>query len=163
VATPQDHAEYAVLLATPPISAPQTFLGKPLGWSHRWTAVIVLWVVCAGLLGIARFEMGHLTSFSTSELAAIQAVKGTHSADGEQYGDLLRLLSTTYAHRMLRISDPLPSPRWYAFDRPWEHSVYVDWDLAGFRLSFRVHDGAVTSDTTARLVFATLARLQAQR
>jgi hypothetical protein len=163
MATPQDHADYAVFMATPPSVAPRALLGKPLAWSHRWTAVVLFWVVCAGLLGVARLEMGHLTSFSARELTAIQTVKSMQMSDGEQYGDLLRLLSTTYAHRLLRIGDPLPAPRWYAFDRPWEHSVYVDWDLAGFRLSFRVHDGTVTSDTTARLVFATLARLQAQK
>lgn len=161
--TPQDHADYAVLLATVPSAAPRMFFGKPLAWSRSWTAVVVLWAVCAGLLGVARLEMGHLTSFSAREVAAIQMVQGIRASDGERYGDLLHLLSTTYAHRMLRISDPLPTPSWYAFDRPWEHSVYVDWDFGGFTLSFRVHDHTVTSDTTARLVFATLSRLQTQR
>ena len=163
MATPQDYASYLGRTAVTLAPAPRTFLGKPLTWSRRWTAVVVLWVVCASLLGVARVQMGHLTAFSAREAAAIQTVKGVHAADGERYGDLLRLLSTTYAHRMLRIDDPLPTPRWYAFDRPWEHSVYVDWDFGGFTLSFTVHNGAVTSDTTARLVFATLARLQAQR
>jgi hypothetical protein len=161
--TPQDHADYAVLLATVPSAAPRMFFGKPLAWSRSWTAVVVLWVACASLLGVARLEMGHLTSFSAREVAAIQMVRGLRASDGERYGDLLHLLSTTYAHRMLRISDPLPTPSWYAFDRPWEHSVYVDWDFGGFTLSFRVHDHTVTSDTTARLVFATLSRLQTQR
>ena len=163
MATPQEHADYAVLLASAPGVVQRTLFGKPLTWSGRWTAVVLLWAVCACLLGAARLEMGHLTSFSAREAAAIQTVKDVHAADGERYGDLLHLLSTTYAHRMLRIDDPLPTPRWYAFDRPWEQSVYVDWDFGGFVLSFRVHDRTVTSDTTARLVFATLARLQAQR
>jgi len=163
MATPQDHVDYAVLLATVPSAAPRMFFGKPLAWSRSWTAVVVLWVACASLLGVARLEMGHLTSFSAREVAAIQMVKGIRASDGERYGDLLHLLSTTYAHRLLRIRDPLPTPSWYAFDRPWEHSVYVDWDFGGFTLSFRVHDHTVTSDTTARLVFATLSRLQTQR
>jgi hypothetical protein len=163
MATPQECAGCAWGAATAPADAPRTFLGKPLAWSHRWTAVVVLWAVCASLLGVARVQMGHLTSFSVREVAAIQTVKSMHIAGGEQYGDLLRTLSTTYAHRMLRINDPLPTPRWYAFDRPWEQSVYVDWDFGGFTLSFTVHDGTVTSDATARLAFATIARLQAQK
>jgi hypothetical protein len=83
---------------------------------------------------------------------------------GKRDGDLLRLLPTTYAHRLLGIDGSLPRPRWYAFDRPWERRVYVVWDFGNrVTLSFAVRNGTVRADTTARLVFATLARLQVER
>ena len=151
--------------APPPGPRPaRTLLGKPLAWSSRWTAVAAIVGVCACCLGVARLQMGHLTAFSAREAAAVATVQHAHLTDGQRYGDLLRLLATTRAQRLLGIDGGLQTPRWYAFDRPWERRVYIVWGLGDRRtLSFVVHNGVVRTDSTTRLVFAAVSRWQTQR
>jgi membrane associated rhomboid family serine protease len=142
----------------------RTLLGKPLGWSPRWTAAVATVAVCACSLGVARLQMGHVTAFSAREAAAVAAVQHARLTNGERYGDLLRLLTSTQAQRLLGVDGALQTPRWYAFDRPWEHRVYIVWGLGDrLTLSFVVQNGAVRADAATRLVFATVARWQTER
>ena len=107
-----------------------TLLGKPLKWSARWTAVAATVAVCGCFLGVARLQMGHLTAFSAREAAAVADVQRARLTDGRCYGDLLRLLATVPAQRLLGVAGAPQTPRWYAFDRPWEGRVYVLWTWA---------------------------------
>jgi hypothetical protein len=111
--------------------------GKPLALTRAWIVVFAIWAVAAGSLVAARIEMGHLPLLSARELAAIASVEKARMADGTTFAQALQLAR--------QASDPLrgltgqvplgnlavkPSPpRWYVIDRPWEHKVYVAWEL----------------------------------
>jgi hypothetical protein len=137
--------------------------GKPLALTRAWIVVFAIWAVAGGLLVAARVEMGHLPVLTAREKAAIGAVEKAHMADGTSYGQALRL-----ARREL---DPLAglagqgplsglaversAPRWYVIDRPWEHTVYVAWELEDplngqtLRLVWTVQGGSVKAESSS--------------
>ena len=123
---------------------------------------MAVWVVCACLLGLARLQMGHVAPLDARETAAISAVQTTRLADGPRYGDLLHLLAGAYAGRLLGAQNERQIARWYAFDRPWEHRVYVVWQLGdAVALDFTVQGGTVHADAGARLMLKTVSRMTA--
>ncbi len=123
-----------------------TLFGKPLVWSTGWTVIALVWLVAAGGLVAVRLDMGHLTVLSTREQAAIAAVEKGRFRDGVTYGRAL-------AEVMKRFGHLGGQPRWYVQDRPWEHKVYVTWELDGLvMLSWTVTDaGAVDPGSETEL------------
>ena len=141
---------------------PRAAFGRPLGWTRGWTMVVAVWVVCACFLGAARLQMGHLAALDAREVAAVAAVRQARMGGGPRYGDLLRLLAGPYAGRLLGARHERHTARWYAFDRPWEHRVYVVWQLGDtVALDFTVQGGAVQADAGARLMLKTVSRMTA--
>ena len=103
----------------------------------------------------------HVGGFLCGAALAALAPRRRAVRAGRSYGDLLQLLATAPAQRLLGVAGAPQTPRWYAFDRPWERRVYVLWDLGdSLSLSFVVQDGTVRADPATRLVFATAARWQ---
>jgi hypothetical protein len=111
--------------------------GKPLALTRAWIVVFVIWAASAGTLAVARVEMGHLPVLTARERAAIGAVEKARMADGTSYGQALRLVRKSLDPLAgLAGQGPLSgltvqqsAPRWYVIDRPWEHTVYVAWEL----------------------------------
>jgi hypothetical protein len=137
--------------------------GKPLVWTRGWAIVVAVWLVCALLLGLCRLQMGHLAALSPREAAAVSAVEHSRLAGGFSGSELLGQLASTYATQLFGPSVAGASPRWYAVDRPWEHRVYVLWELGPATLSFTVQSGTVRPDDSARLVLTIVARLRVGR
>jgi hypothetical protein len=133
--------------------------GKPLVWTRGWTVVCLIWFAAALLLGVLRLQMGHVAAFDQRELAAIGAVQDARLDGGPRYGDLLDFFARRVGPEVLGGSEP-GWPRWYTFDRPWEHRVYVVWEYGrGFALDFFVEGGAVHPDDRTVLVLKRTARL----
>lgn len=149
--------------ARPPSRERLSVFGKPLTLTRAWIVVFAIWALTGGLLAVARVEMGHLPVLTARERAAIAAVEKARMADGTSYGQALRLAR--------RAVDPLgglagqgplgglsveqSAPRWYVIDRPWEHTVYVAWELEDplssqvLRLVWTVQEGSVKADPSS--------------
>lgn len=137
--------------------------GKPLALTRAWIVVFAIWAVAAGLLGAARIEMGRLPVLSARERAAVAAVEKARMADGTTYGQALTLVRK--AHDVLgglagqgplsRLGAQPPTARWYVIDRPWEHTVYVAWELSDplsgdvLRLVWTVRGTAVKAESAS--------------
>jgi len=143
-----------------PVAGRYTLIGKPLVWTRGWTIVVVVWLVAAAALGAARVSMGHMAVLTPHELAAVTAVREAKVSTGATNEDVLRYLAShdpSLAGQLLATatgkSDKTATATWYAFDRPWEHRVYVTWQLParGLVLSWTVENGQVRPDTGTRL------------
>ena len=143
-----------------------TLLGKPLGWTTGWTIVLVVWLVAAAALGAARVSMGHMAVLTPHELAAVRAVREVKLGTGATNQDVLHYLTTHDPSLMGKLlgATPRGAPTWYAFNRPWEHRVYVTWELPerGLLLSWTVEDGKVRADAETRLELTKAAAAMAQ-
>jgi hypothetical protein len=123
--------------------AVRTAFGKPLVWTSGWTVVVAIWALVAVFLVVVRVEMGHLEVLSPTEKAAVAAVEAARLPDGTTYGDAL----VYQANNKLSATGAVvprtggPRPRWYAFERPWEHRVYVSWEMPGVGLYEWTVDG----------------------
>lgn len=114
-----------------------TAFGKPLALTRAWLVVFAIWIAAAGLLGVARVEMGRLPDLTARERAAIGAVEKARMADGTTFGQALRLVREAFDPAgglagqgpVAGIELQMPAPRWYVIDRPWEHTVWVAWEL----------------------------------
>ena len=144
----------------------RTFFGKPLGWTHGWTVVVVVWAAAALLLVAARVEIGHVTALSAREAAAIDAVEAAAVPSGAG-GDIttaeaLQLVLAKYG-ATAAAGGGASKPQWYAMDRPWEDRVYVSWELGDYEpLGWTVDDdGTVTPDKTTRELLERLAEADA--
>jgi hypothetical protein len=134
----------AALPAPPPLE--RTFFGKPLHWSKGWTVVVVVWALVAVSLAVVRTEMGHLTALSPRERGAISQVQRGRLQPGVTYGQALVLV-------LARMGASAGTPAWYVQDRPWEHRVYVDWQLGADVLSWGVsYGGQVTPSPETALI-----------
>jgi len=132
------------LPAPPPLE--RTFFGKPLRWTKGWTVVVVVWALVAVSLAVVRLEMGHLTVLSARERGAIAQVERGHLQPGVTYGQALVLV-------LARMGASAGRPTWYVQDRPWEHRVYVDWQLGADVLSWGVsYGGQVTPSSQTALI-----------
>jgi DNA-directed RNA polymerase subunit RPC12/RpoP len=140
--------------AVAPVSAPlpsappteRTFFGKPLRWTRGWSIVVVVWVLAAVALAVVRVEMGQLTVLSPRERDAISHVERGHLQLGVTYGQALVLV-------LARMGASAGTPTWYVQDRPWEHRVYVDWQLGADVLSWGVsYGGQVTPSPQTALI-----------
>ncbi|HZL65241.1 MAG TPA: hypothetical protein VFD50_09930 [Thermoleophilia bacterium] len=134
----------ASLPAPPPLE--RTFFGKPLRWTKGWTVVVVVWALVAVSLAVVRMEMGHLTVLSPRERGAITQVERGRLQPGVTCGQALVLV-------LARMGSSAGAPRWYVQDRPWEHRVYVDWQLGADVLSWGVsYKGQVTPSPATALI-----------
>ncbi|MEI6726549.1 MAG: hypothetical protein WCN81_10070 [Actinomycetes bacterium] len=134
----------APLASAPPLE--RTFFGKPLRWTRGWTIVVVVWALAALALTVVRVEMGHLTVLSPRERGAISQVERGRLQPGVTYGQALVLV-------LARMGASEGSPTWYVQDRPWEHRVYVDWQLGSDVLSWGVsYRGQVTPSPETALI-----------
>jgi hypothetical protein len=135
--------------------------GKPLALTRGWIAVFAVWAVVAAVLGAARLEMGRLPVLTARERAAISAVEKAHMGDGTTFARALALARRTYDPVALpgegalgALAQSAPA-RWYVIDRPWEHTVYVAWELTDpasgsvLRLVWTVHGNAVRADAAS--------------
>jgi hypothetical protein len=111
--------------------------GKPLALTRAWIVVFAIWALAGGLLAVVRVEMGHLPVLTERERAAIGAVEKARMADGTSYGRALQLVrkaldplgGLTSQGPLSGLTVKKATPRWYVIDRPWEHTVYVAWEL----------------------------------
>ena len=102
--------------------------------------------LAAVALAVVRVEMGHLTVLSPRERGAISQVERGHLQPGVTYGQALVLV-------LARMGASEGSPTWYVQDRPWEHRVYVDWQLGSDVLSWGVsYRGQVTPSPETALI-----------
>jgi len=152
--TPPPPAPPEARPAVAPVSAPlpsappleRTFFGKPLRWTRGWTIVVVVWALAAVALAVVRVEMGHLTVLSPRERGAISQVERGHLQPGVTYGQALVLV-------LARMGASAGTPTWFVQDRPWEHRVYVDWQLGADVLSWGVsYGGQVTPSPDTALI-----------
>ena len=60
---------------------------------------------------------------------------------------------------LARMGASAGTPRWYVQDRPWEHRVYVDWQLGADVLSWGVsYGGLVTPSPQTALILTEFER-----
>jgi hypothetical protein len=146
--------------AVAPVSAPlpsappleRTFFGKPLRWTKGWTVVVIVWALAAVALAVVRVEMGHLTVLSPRERGAISQVERGRLQPGVTYGQALVLV-------LARMGASAGTPTWYVQDRPWEHRVYVDWQVGADVLSWGVsYGGQVTPSPETTLILTQFER-----
>jgi len=115
-------------------------LGKPMVWTAGWSVVVGVLLVSGVILLSARLEMGSLHAWSARETQAVHRVRDFKPTGAESVNELIS-------------ANAGPSGgRWYAFDRPWEHRVYVVWQWKGVVLSFTVHGTGVTPDGPTRVL-----------
>lgn len=147
--------------AVAPVSAPlpavpspeRTFFGKPLRWTKGWTVVVVVWALAAIALAGVHVEMGHLTVLSPRERGAISQVERGRLQPGITYGQALALV-------LARAHASAGTATWYVQDRPWEHRVYVDWQLGTDVLSWGVsYAGQVTPAPQTTLILKEFERV----
>ena len=120
-------------------------------------------MVVGGLLAVARVEMGHLPVLTQRERAAIGAVEKARMADGTSYSHALQLVrkaldplgGLTGQGPLSGLAPKPAAPRWYVIDRPWEHTVYVAWELEdaltgqALRLVWTVQGGSVKAESSS--------------
>ncbi len=180
----------ATAVAAPPIAAPApiaappapvafrvaarphvyTIGGKALQWSTGWTVVLVIWTIVAVGLAATRVDMGRLTVMTPAESAAIAAVRKIKLPSGASTEAVLRYSAT---HKLTLEGHVATIPAggtqmWYAFDRPWEHRVYVYSELPGGSLvgknavlSWSVSSGVAVADADTRTALAKAAQIMA--
>ena len=125
-----------------------TIGGKALEWSAAWTVIAVIWALVAVGLAVTRVEMGSVTVMTPAETAAIAAVREIKLPTGASTEAVLRYAAThdlTIEGHVAKIP-PGGTQMWYAFDRPWEHRIYVYSQLPGTSM---VGKGAVLSWTVS--------------
>ncbi len=152
----------ATFAADAPRRHTYTIGGKALEWSAAWTVIVVIWALVAVGLVATRVEMGDITVMTPPETAAITAVRQIKLPTGASTEAVLRYAAThdlTIEGHVAKIT-PGGTQMWYAFDRPWEHRIYVYSQLPGTSM---VGKGAVLSwtfsDGVARPNAATRAAL----
>jgi hypothetical protein len=107
--------------------------GKPLHWSVGWTVVAVIWAIVAVGMVTVRVSMGPTTVMTPAETAAVNAVRQIRLPTGASTETVLRYAAThdlTLEGHVATIP-PGGTQMWYAFDRPWEHRIYVSTTLPG--------------------------------
>jgi hypothetical protein len=143
---------------------------KPLEWSRGWTIVLAIWlVVAAGLIAV-RVEMGPVTVMTPTEHAAVGAVRAIKLPTGAATETVLRYAAThdlTLEGHVAAIP-PGGTQMWYAFNRPWEHRIYVYTELPGTSmmgknvvLSWTVSNGVAQADGATRAVLTRTAQTMA--
>ena len=122
--------------------------------------MFAIWAVAAGLITVARVEMGRLPLLTVREKGAIGAVEKARMADGTTFSQALGLVRKAYdplagltgQGPLTGLEIDVPAPRWYVIDRPWEHTVYVAWELddpltdGALSLVWTVRGDAVTAE-----------------
>ena len=147
-----------------------TIGGKALEWSRGWTVVVVIWAIVAVGLVATRVEMGSLTVMTPAETAAIAAVQAVKLPTGASTETVLRY-SATHDLTLEGHVATIPAggtQMWYAFDRPWEHRIYVYTELPGASmvgknadLSWTVSNGVATADGATRAALTKAAQTMA--
>ena len=167
----------ALPLVAPAVSVPAgprrhvyTIGGKALEWSTGWTIVLAVWAIAVVALVAVRVDMGRLTVMSPAERAAIAAVQKAKLPGGASTERVLRW-STTHKLTLEGHVATIPAggtQMWYAFDRPWEHRIYVYSELPGGSmvgnnavLSWSVSGGVVKADGSTKVALAKAAQIMA--
>ena len=174
-AMPWDAAPIVVAAAPAAASLPHaphvyTMGGKALRWSTGWTVVLVIWAVVAVGLVATRVEMGPVTVMTPAETAAIAAARAVKLPTGASTETVLRY-SATHDLTLEGHVATIPAggtEMWYAFDRPWEHRIYVYTELPGASLvgknadlTWTVADGVATPDGATRAALTKAAQTMA--
>ena len=130
----------------------------------------MIWAVVAVGLLATRVEMGALTVMTPAETAAITAVQQIRLPTGASTETVLRYAAT---HDLTLEGHVATIPAggtqmWYAFDRPWEHRIYVYTELPGSSmvgknadLSWTVSNGVATADSVTRAALSKAAQTMA--
>ncbi len=144
--------------------------GKALEWSVAWTVIVVIWALVAASLVVTRVEMGDITVMTPAETAAIAAVRQIKLPTGASTEAVLRYAAThdlTIEGHVAKIP-PGGTQMWYAFDRPWEHRIYVSSQLPGTSmvgkgavLSWTFSDGVARADAATRAALTKAAQTMA--
>jgi hypothetical protein len=144
--------------------------GKALEWDTAWTIVAVIWILVASGLVVTRVEMGNVTVMTPSETAAVAAVRQVKLPTGASTEAVLRYAAThdlTIEGHVAKIP-PGGTQMWYAFDRPWEHRIYVYSQLPGTSmvgkgavLSWTFSDGVARADAATRAALTKTAQTMA--
>jgi DNA-directed RNA polymerase subunit RPC12/RpoP len=144
--------------------------GKPLRWTAGWTVVAVIWAIAAVAMVVVRVSMGPITVMTPAETAAIDAVRQVRLPTGATTETVLRYAAThdlTLEGHVATIP-PGGTQMWYAFDRPWEHRIYVSTTLPGTSmmgtnvvLSWTVSGGTATAAAATRAALAKTAQTMA--
>lgn len=147
-----------------------TLGGKALQWSRGWTVLLVVWAIVGVALVATRVDMGHLTVMTPGETAAIAAVRQIRLPTGAPTETVLRYAAThdlNLEGHIVQIK-PNAAQMWYAFDRSWEHRIYVYYELPGVSLmgtnvdlSWSVTNGVVTAGAATRVALAKAAQTMA--
>ena len=147
-----------------------TIGGKALQWSRGWTVLVVVWAIVAVALVATRVDMGRLTVMTPGETAAIAAVKQIRLPTGAPTETVLRYSAThdlNLEGHIVQIK-PRAAQMWYAFDRSWEHRIYVYYELPGVSLmgtnvdlSWSVTNGVATAGAATRVALAKAAQTMA--
>lgn len=168
---PADAARPAAVFAgdTPRRHA-YTVGGKALEWSSAWTVIVVVWVLVAVGLVATRVEMGSLTVMTPAEISAIAAVREIKLPTGASTEAVLRYAAThdlTLEGHVAKIPTG-GTQMWYAFDRPWEHRIYVYSQLPGASmvgksavLSWTVSNGVAKPDGATKSALTKTAQTMA--
>jgi hypothetical protein len=156
--------------APPPGGHIYTMGGKALQWSRGWTVLVVVWAIVAVALVATRVDMGRLTVMTPGESAAIAAVRQIRQPTGASTETVLRYAAThdlNLEGHIVRIK-PHATQMWYAFDRSWEHRIYVYYELPGVSLigtnadlSWSVTNGVATANAATRVALAKAAQTMA--
>jgi len=143
---------------------------KPLQWSRGWTIVLAIWLVVAAGLVVTRVEMGSVTVMTPAERAAVSAVQAAKLPTGATTETVLRYSATHHLTLEGHVAaiPPGGTQMWYAFDRPWEHRIYVFTTLPGTSmiggnvvLSWTVSDGGPSADAATRAALTKAAQTMA--
>ena len=147
-----------------------TIGGKALEWSAAWTVIVVIWALVAVGLVATRVEMGDITVMTPAETAAIAAVRQIKLPTGASTEAVLRYAAThdlNIEGHVAKIS-PGGTQMWYAFDRPWEHRIYVYSQLPGTSmvgkgavLSWTFSDGVAKANAATRAALTKTAQTMA--
>jgi hypothetical protein len=172
VAAPPAVALAPVVAAFPAASRRHVYTigGKALTWSTGWTVVLAIWAIVAVGLTATRVDMGRLTVVMPAENAAIAAVQKIRLPSGASTEAVLRYSAT---HKLTLEGHVATIPAggtqmWYAFDRPWEHRIYVYSELPGASmigkdavLSWSVSSGVAAADGGTRAAVSKAAQIMA--
>ena len=144
--------------------------GKPLRWTAGWTVVAVIWAIAAVGMVAVRVSMGPVTVMTPAETAAIDAVRAVKQPTGATTETVLRYAAThdlTLEGHVATIP-PGGTQMWYAFERPWEHRIYVSTTLPGTSmmgsgavLSWTVSGNTVTPTAATRTALSKAAQTMA--
>ena len=147
-----------------------TIGGKALEWSTGWTIALVIWAIVAVGLVAVRVDMGRLTVMTPAERAAVAAVQRVRLPGGASTETILRW-STTHKLTLEGHLATIPAggtQMWYAFDRPWQHRIYVYSELPGASMvgndavmSWSVSSGVVKADGSTAAALAKAAQIKA--
>lgn len=120
--------------------ADRYLLGRPQRWTRAWSVVVLVWVVAACGLAVARVEAGHGAVLTPRDREAIAAVQAAPLESGTTYGDAMRKVE-----KQLGVS--ADSARWYVQDRAWDETLSVHRVLGQDDLSWTVaYGGRVAPD-----------------